>query len=166
MVQRVKNRSEYTYRCRICGFENLHTKMPQTDVPVTKIGDYGANGTPTPETYNLSCYDTSVFYPETPSISYFAAAGGIDAYMLDTRQKFVEFGFMTLRNLYVYTSSGLILGNYTISERGVSPQRVYVEEDFGMDLGAAEVGYTIIYKRSYRPSVSTGCPFCGSLASR
>ena len=58
--------------------------MAQSDVPVTKLGGYGDNATPTPATYT----DTASYTART--ISFHASAGSDPAYLFDVLRRFVR----------------------------------------------------------------------------
>ena len=160
MVQSIKNRSEYTYPCRICGFENLHTKMPQTDVPVTEIGDYGTNATPTPTSYSDTMYIAT-------SVNFVAASGSVPAKLTDDNLKFADKHFKSNAPISITTTSGTNDGSYTIAAFGVSRgELLLVSTDSLTDEDAATAGEVTINRLIYSPSVTRGCPFCGSLNSK
>ena len=188
MVLRVKNRSEYTYRCKICGFENSHTQMPQTTIPVTGIGDYGYDATPTPTTNNITVYTAT-------SISFRSASGDVPAKLSDSLYRFADKHIKPSWNITIETESGTNDGSYTIAEMGVARGEIsltttastpnylmiageyviiageYVTIGDATNIGlinesAQDAGQVTIKKVSYKPQIIKGCPLCGSLNSR
>ena len=160
MTERVKKREEYTYRCRICGFENLHTRMPQSAVPVTKLGDYGDNATPTPTTYADTVYSAT-------SIGFVAAAGDDPAYLTDSQFGFADNHIQSNWSIQVTTTSGTNDGSYTIADRGVSRDKILLSDDDSLTTEAAATAGTVTIKKVIgKPNVTAGCPFCGSLNSK
>jgi len=160
-MDRTKNRSEYTYRCKICGFENLHTKMPQTDVPVTELGDYGSDGTPVSTTeYARTIYTAT-------SVGFVAASGSVPAYLTDSQYRFGDKHFQSGSSISISTDSGTNDGDYTIGARAVSRgQILLISTDSLTTENAATAGSVVISKIIIQPSITRGCPFCGSLNSR
>ena len=114
MIKRVPNREESTYRCRICDFENVKKKMAQSNVPVTKLGDYGDNATPTPTSY------TDVASYTARTVSFTAAAGDDPAYLTDSLLGFADNHIQGNWSIAITTTSGTNDGSYTIADRGVS----------------------------------------------
>lgn len=155
-----KERSHYTYRCRVCGFENMKRKITGSSVPVTKLGNYGSSATPTPETYADEMY-------EATSISFVAAAGSTPAYLSDSANLFSEKRFNGGMTIRVGTTSGTNDGDYTIADRGISRGQILLgSSDSLTDEDAATAGTVTISHVTYKPNVTSGCPFCGSLNSR
>ena len=169
MVKRVKNRSEYTYRCRVCGFENFHTRLPEvapggleaaTGVPVTILGDYGTNATPTPTSNTISVYVAI-------TVSFTAESGDDPAYLSDSLSRFVDKNIKPEWSISIETESGTNDGSYTIASMGVSRGVILLSSTDSLTTeSAATAGQVTINKVSYKPNVTTGCPFCGSLNSK
>ena len=169
MVQRVKNRSEYTYRCRICGFENFHTRLPESapgglesasTPPVTILGNYGHNATPTPASNAITVYTAT-------TVSFTAASGDDPAYLSDSLSRFVDKNIKPEWSITIESASGTNDGDYTIAEKGVNMGVIRLSSTDSLTTeSAATAGTVIIIKNSYKPNVTTGCPFCVSLNSR
>jgi hypothetical protein len=197
MVQAVKNRSDYTYSCKICGLENFNTQMEElapaglsgsAGVPITVLGNYGHNATPTPTT------DTVTVYTAT-SLSFASASGDVPAKISDSLYRFADKLIKPTWSITIETESGINDGSYTIADRGVTRGEISVDEtgvmpnylmiagEFVIIAGeyvtigsAADSGFTTepansagkltIKKLIYVQNITTGCAFCGSLASR
>ena len=160
MVLKVENRDYYTYKCKVCGMECVKVRNPESTVPVTKLGNYGDNATPTPTEL------AEVLYTAT-TISFTAASGSDPATINDSAVKFVDNRFLSEMNIRVSTTSGTNDGDYSIAARGVSRDEIrLVSTDSLTTENAATAGTVVISRLMYQPSVSTGCSFCGSLSSR
>ena len=134
--------------------------MAQSSVPVTKLGNYGDNATPAPTAYEDTVYTAS-------TVSFVAAAGDDPAYLLDYAKAFADNHFQTGSSIVVTTDSGTNDGTYTIADRGVSRDKLLLSDDDSLtDEDAATAGSVVIARSIYEPSITTGCPFCGSLASK
>jgi hypothetical protein len=161
MVERVRDREEYTYRCQYCKFENVREKMPQSSVAVTKRGDYGNRGTPTPEVFADTLYEDAL------TIAFVAAAGTVPAKITDSAYRFGEKCIRGGMSLRVATDSGVNDGDYTIAARGVSRGEILLSSTDSLTTeAAAAAGEVTLSRLIYQPNVQTGCPFCGSLNSR
>ena len=94
--------------------ECFSKKMPQSRAPVTKLGDYGDNATPTPASYT----DTASYTALT--VSFTAAAGDDPAYLSDSQLRFADNHIQSNWSITIATTSGTNDGTYTIADRGVS----------------------------------------------
>lgn len=160
MVQSVKNRDYYTYRCRICGWECRKRTMPGSSVAVTRTGDYGSNATPTPTAYADEMY-------EAATISFTAASGSDPAYLTDSLLQFGEKHFSDGMTIRVATDSGTNDGDYTIGDRAVTRGKIELASTDSLTTEAAATAGTVTISRMiYQPNISSGCPLCGSLNSR
>ena len=162
MVQTVKNRKDFTYRCRVCDFENRSKRIVDSfsDVPVTILGNYGDNATPTPATLSETAYTAT-------SIAFTDAAGSDPAYLSDSKLGFGDNHIKSNWSITIVTTSGTNDGTYTIADRGVSRgELLLVDTDSLTDENAATAGTVVISRVIYQPNVTTGCPFCGSLNSK
>lgn len=140
--------------------EDVSKKMAQSNYPVTKLGNYGDNATPTPTAYEDTIYTAS-------TISFIAASGSDPAYLSDYDMKFADSHFQTGSSIVVTTDSGTNDGTYTIADRGVSRDKLLLSDDDSLtDEAAATAGSVVIARSIYKPNVTTGCPFCGSLNSK
>jgi hypothetical protein len=193
MVADIKRRSEFTYNCKICSMENLHSLMKQSDLPVTRIGKTSLTDeytTATPlylsdgSTLTLSDgstltisgegisvkrgYETftSSMYSAT-SISFVAASGSVPAYLLDSMYRFGDQHIQSNMMISISTTSATNNGNYTIADRGVSRGEILLTDDYSLTTeSAAAAGTVVISRILFQRNVVNGCPFCGSLASR
>ena len=131
-----------------------------SSVPVTKTGNYGSNAVPTAESYADEMY-------EAVTISFTAASGDTPAYLSDSAKLFAEKHFHEGMTLRVETTSGTNDGDYTIADRGVSRDEILLSSTDSLTTEAAATAGTVTLSRVInQPNISTGCPFCGSLASR
>ena len=159
-MQRVRERKEDTYRCRVCGMECVSKKMSQSAVPVTKLGNYGDNATPTPTTNALTYYAAT-------TVSFTAESGDDPAYLTDSALAFADNHIQCNWSITVETTSGTNDGSYTIADRGVSRGTILLDADDSLTTeSAATAGTVTIKKVSYKPNVTSGCPFCGSQNSK
>lgn len=162
MVDSVKNRDHYTYRCQVCGFENVKKRIPHSSVPVTNLGDYGSNATPTPQAYT----ETNAMM-SSRTISFAAASGSTPATISDSLNKFGESHFNGGMAINIVTDSGVNDGNYTIAAMGVLIGDLSLSSADSLTTEtAAAAGLVTIYRRSYRPNATSGCPLCGTLNSK
>jgi hypothetical protein len=163
MVERVENREGYyTYRCKICGFECRKKLIPGSNVPVTKLGDYGDNATPTPTEYADEMY-------EATTISFSAASGTTPAKISDSAALFGDKHFTGGMPIRVETTSGTNDGDYVIAARGILRTELQLSSDYDLTTeNAATAGTVTISRIIAKPAEDMGgaCPFCGSLASR
>jgi hypothetical protein len=159
-VQRVRDRKEDTYRCQVCDFENVSKKMMQSNVPVTKLGNYGDNATPTPTAYSDEVYAAI-------TVSFTAETSSDPAYLSDSRLGFADNHIQSNWSITIATSSGTNDGTYTIADRGVSRGTILLSSTDSLTTeSAATAGTVTISKNIYKPNVTTGCSFCGSLNSK
>ena len=193
MAQTIKNRSSFVYRCRICDMENLHKKMDQTNVPVTRTGHYqsaGIAGSSTnyltvsggsyfelsdgsyfalsagTTTYGNYEANSSAIYTAT-SIGFVAASGSVPAYLTDSQYRFGDQHIQSNCMIAIATTSGVNDANYTIADRGVSRGEILLSSTDSLTTEtAANAGTVIISKIIFKPNITTGCPFCGSLNSK
>lgn len=192
MVASIKNRGDYTYRCRICSFENLHAKMPQSSLPVTKLGvkdwtprvvtSTGSSGLLLEDGFGLLLEDGDQLlledsvtiagydkYEDTlytaSSISFQAAAGSEPAKILDSDYKFAEKLIKAHQLIRIATDSGTNDRDCGIADRGVSRGEIRLDIDLTTE-SAAAAGTVIISRLIDQPNISTGCPLCGSMNSR
>lgn len=154
------NRDYYTYRCKICGFENRKRSSRFSDVPVTTIGNYGTDGSPVPVVFVVELY-------EADTISFQTATGSDPAKIRDSACLFGKKQFEAGMAIRVSTTSGINDGDYTIAEPGVMRGDLLLSSTDSLTTEtAAAAGTVTISKIGYQSNVTTGCPFCGSLASR
>jgi hypothetical protein len=159
-VLTAKPREFYTYRCRYCGFECRSKNIPGSSVPLTKIGNYGSNATPTPETFADEMY-------EATTIAFVAAAGTTPAYLTDSAYLFSEKHFSSGMILRISTTSGTNDGDKTIADRGVSRNEILLSDSDSLTTETAATAGTVTISRViYKPNINTGCPNCGSLNSK
>ena len=157
---RVPDRSESTYRCQVCGMECVSKKMAQSSVPVTKSGNYGDNATPAPVSYSDDVYTAT-------TVSFTAEAGDDPAYLTDYALAFADNHIQSNWSITIATTSGTNDGTYTIADRGVSRGTILLSSTDSLTTeNAATAGEVTISKNIYEPSITGGCPFCGSLNSR
>jgi len=155
-----KDRDYYTYRCQYCGQECRKKQIPGSGVPITTSGNYGSEGTPTPETFADEMY-------EATTIGFVAAAGTSPAYLTDSAYLFGEKLFKSGMSIRVETTSGTNDGDYTIAARGVTRGEIQlVSTDSLTTETAASAGTVTISNVTYKPSITSGCPFCGSRNSK
>ena len=154
-------RTHYTYRCKICGHECIGKPGIASGLPVTKLGNYGMKGTPTPATYDVELY-------EATTISFTAETTTTPAKINDSAGKFSEKCFHGNMAIVIETTSGLNDGTYTVAARGGVKDDVLSlsSSDSLTTETAAAAGTVTLTWRTYKPNVTTGCPFCGSLNSR
>ena len=157
---RVPDRIESTYRCQVCGMECVSKKMAQSADPVTKSGNYGDNATPTPTAYTDEYYSAI-------TVSFTAESGSDPAYLSDSALGFSDNHIQSNWGITIATTSGTNDGTYTIADRGVSRGTILlVSTDSLTTEDAATAGTVTIDKNIYKPNVTTGCSFCGSLNSK
>jgi hypothetical protein len=160
LVARVPDRKESTYRCQVCNMECVSKKMAQSSVPVTKTGNYGDNATPTPTTYSDTVYTAT-------SISFTAESGSDPAYLTDTNFGFADNHIQSNWSIAITTTSGTNDGSYTIADRGVSRGTILLSSTDSLTTENAATAGTVVIKRViYKPNITSGCPFCGSLNSQ
>ena len=156
----VENRDYYVYHCKICGMECVKIRNPESSVPVTKLGNYGDNATPTPSQLAEILYTAS-------TISFTIESGDDPAKISDSASKFTDSRFLSEMNIRIATTSGTNDGDYSIAARGVSKGEIRLSSDDSLTTeNAATAGEVSISRLLYEPSVTTGCSFCGSLNSK
>lgn len=161
-------RADYTYRCKNCGFECHKAKIPgrvgaegSAAVSVTKLGNYGTSATPTPTAFAEELYSAT-------TVSFTAASGDTPAYLTDSESRFWEkrMGHVTAK-IRIATDSGTNDGDYTIADYGVSAGTILLSSDDSLTTEDATTAGTVVISRLlYEPTISKGCPFCGTLNSR
>lgn len=160
MVQKVQDRDYYTYRCSYCGFECVIKQIPGSDVPVTKLGNYGDSATPTPTEYADEMY-------EATTISFTAESGSTPAKISDSALLFGDKHFSSEMPIRVETESGTNDGDYTTAERGVDRGEIRLSSDDSLTTENAATAKTVTISRIIsKPNIETGCPMCGSLNSK
>ena len=159
-MENVPKISELTYRCKHCGFLCTKKTVPELTRIKTKTGNYGTNGTPTP----------TVFYDEqytATTLSFVASTGDTSAKINDSANKFADKNFRSEQPIKIETTSGTNDGTYTIAARGVSRGTLTLCDDDSLTTeNAATAGEVTISDVTYEPSITTGCPMCGSLNSK
>lgn len=164
---RVPRISELAYKCKICGFLNIKQKsIPQNPDRwgiargVTQLGHY-SEGTPTPIQYDEEIYSAT-------TISFTAASGSELAKINDSEHLLGSKGFGPGNTIVIASGSGTNDGAYTLAELGgVAEGSLSLKS--GEDLtteDAATAGTVTLSVRWYKPNITTGCPFCGTLNSR
>ena len=195
MALTVKDRSEFTYRCKICNMENLSKRMDQSDLPVTQLGSYGPDilaakttsadylmlsdgsyfvlsdgsyfeiGQGSISFVNYTAYSSPIY--TATSIGFVAASGSVPAYLTDDQYRFGDQHIQSNATIAIATDSGTNDANYTIADRGVSRGQILLSASDSLTTeDAATAGTVIISKIIFQPNITTGCPFCGSLNSR
>jgi hypothetical protein len=156
-----KNREQYVYKCKYCGFENRKKAISGSSVPITSKGDYGSNATPTPIAFVDEMY-------EATTISFVAATTSVPAKLQDSACLFVDKLFRTEMPIRISTTSGTNDGDYTIASGGVSRNEILLNSTDSLTTeDAATAGTVTISYVTYQPSTSlSGCPLCGSLDSK
>jgi len=153
--------TDLAYRCKVCGFLCTKKTDPELTRKKTKLGDYGSNATPTP-----ASWATDEQY-ESTTISFTAAAGDDPATISDSANRFTACHFKSGQPIKIATTSATNDGTYTIAAMGVSRGTLTLSSSDSLTTeDAATAGTVTIYAVAYQPSVTTGCPLCGSLASR
>ena len=159
-MQRVRDRSEDTYRCQVCDMECVSRKMVQSAVPVTKIGGYGNNAVPTPAAYADEVYVAT-------TVSFTAETASDPAYLSDSQLRFADNHIQSNWSITIETTSETNDGTYTIADRGVSRGTILLSSTDSLTTeSAATAGEVTISKNIYKPNITRGCPHCGSLNSK
>jgi hypothetical protein len=152
-------KSRYAYKCRYCGFTNRKEPVTGSGVPVTRRGNYGSEGSPTPEMFVDEMY-------EATTIAFVAATATVPAYLTDSLYLFGDKLFKSGMPIRVATTSGTNNGDYTIASRGVSRGEILLSDSDSLTTEtAATAGTVTISNRTYKPNVTSGCSLCGSLDS-
>ena len=140
--------------------ECFSKKMLQSRAPVTKLGNYGDNATPTPTAYSDEVYAAI-------TVSFTAESGSDPAYLTDSQSRFADNHIQSNWSITIATTSGTNDGTYTIADRGVSRSTILLDDDDSLTTeSAATAGTVTISINSYKPNVTNGCSFCGSLNSK
>jgi hypothetical protein len=149
-----KNREYYTYRCKQCGFECRKKVIPGSSVPVTAKGNYGSEGTPTPESFADEIY-------EATTIGFVAAVTGVTpAYLTDSAYLFGVKNFKSGMTIRIAGSTSNDK-DCTIATGGVSRGEILLSDSDSLTTEGA--GDTVtISQILYSPNIVSGCPFCGS----
>ena len=160
--------AELTYKCKYCGFSTCIKKKGISANPlqwsvargITQTGSY-AEGTPPPALFDLECYSTN-------TISFSAESDSTPAKLTDSECRLADKGFVPGETIVISTESGTNDGTYTLAERGaITRSSLALETGSTLsDEDAATAGTVTISVRTYKPNVTTGCPFCGSLNSK
>jgi hypothetical protein len=151
-----KERGYYVGRCAVCGFEVRTNKIPGSSVPVVKTGSYQSAATPTPIEFLDEMYVAS-------TISFVAAAGSTSAYLADSAKLFSDKQFTHGMKLRVGTTNTTNDGDYTIST--VTAGELSLTSDLTTE-SSSTAGTVTLSRVIYKPNATSGCPLCGSLASR
>jgi hypothetical protein len=155
-----KPRTHYVYKCKYCGFENRKKQIAGSSVPLTRKGNYGNEGTPTPETFADEMYSAT-------TIGFVAAISTDPAYLTDSMCLFGEKNFKSGMTLRVVTTSGTNDGDYTIASRGVTRGEILLSDSDSLTTETASTAGTVTLSRViYSPKISSGCHLCGSLDSQ
>lgn len=164
-MKTVPTRASLTYRCPTCGFECVRKVGLASGLPVTKIGNYGASGGPLPTTYEIS--DVHEYTVPAGNNAFVAASGSDLAYLYDPTQQVSLRRIIGGETITVSTTSGTNDGTYVLDEKGVALDKLLLASgyDFTTEDGGA-AGTITLGVVSYKPNVTTGCPFCGSLNTR
>jgi len=159
-MKRVPKTTELLYDCQHCGYKCAKKHIKEWGKSKTKQGSYGSNATPTPSAW----YDEQ--YSAT-TISFVAAAGSTPAKINDSANLFADKHFRSEQPIKIETTSGTNDGTYTIAAQGVSRGTLTLSSSDSLTTEAAATAGTVtISDVTYKPNIGTGCPFCGSLASR
>lgn len=165
MNPNIPDRASLTYRCPTCGFECVAKGGLASGLSVTKIGDYGTSGGPLPTTEVSS----EVYAFTVPAgVNAFTAASGSElAYIYDPFQKVSLIRIIGGDDVTVTTESGINDGTYTVDAKGISLDKIRVASgfDFASEDGgsAGKISLKVV---QYKPNITTGCPFCGSLNTK
>jgi len=170
--------------------ENLHTSMPQTNLPVTTVTKSGVEATQLiPLTLSdgsdLTLSDGTTLYLETgitidrgyatfttemytaTSISFTAATADVAAKISDSAFRFGDQHISSNMYISISTGSSTNDGNYTIADRGVSRGEILLTSSDSLTTeDAATAGSVVISQILFKPNITTGCPLCGCGDSR
>lgn len=164
---RVPDKSAFFYKCKNCGFTNVKRKtVPYHPDPLgisrgaTLLGNY-SEATPTPASYDEEIYSAV-------SISFTASSGDTPAKIWDSNYLLADKGFCAGNTIVIATESGTNDGAYTLSGASgiTSASLSLISGDDLTTEDASTAGTVTISIRWYKPSITTGCPFCGTLNSR
>jgi len=104
---------------------------------------------------------------EAATISFTAASGDDPAYLSDSENRFGEKHFSDGMTLRVETTSGTNDNDYTIGDRAVTRGKIELSSADSLTTeDAATAGTVTLSRVIYEASITSGCPFCGSKASR
>jgi hypothetical protein len=153
-IQIAKDRTYYTGRCIICGWEVRNKKISYSNVPITKTGNYGSNATPQPVTFADEMYVAT-------TISFVDASSPDAAYMADSAYLIGDKGFHTGMTIRVETTEGTNDGDFTISS--VTRGEILLTSSARLTTqSAATAGTVTISRVIWKPNITSFCPFCGS----
>jgi hypothetical protein len=156
----MNERSDYKYKCKVCGWTCTKKHIPGTSVPITKLGDYGNKGTPTGEEFSDTMYSAT-------TLSFVAASGDDPATIADSTNQLGDKLLKSEMPISIETTSGTNDGEYTIAARGVSMGEIRLSDSDSLTTeDAATAGTVTISRRMYKPNITRGCPSCGSLNSK
>lgn len=167
MMERVPVESELTRRCRVCNFPIILKKQISANPTpwgvargITPRGSYQSDTVPTPESFNVELC-------ESDTISFSAASGDTPAKILDSAKRLADLCLKPGDTIIISHTEGSNNGTYALAERGgVTSGELSLASGYNLTTQAvAAAGTVTISVRRFKPSVSTGCPFCGSLNS-
>jgi hypothetical protein len=152
-----KKMTSVEQRCKHCGFLCRKSLIPGSDVPVVKLGNYGSNGTPVPESFVDEMYESN-------TISFVAASGDTPAYLSDSAYLFRDKLLTDEMTIRIASTSTTNDGDYTIAARGVSRGEILLSSADSLTTeDASTAGTVTISQVRWKPNRTTGCPSCGSL---
>lgn len=166
-MKSIPQEKDLVKRCRICNFPVVIRKgIPSNPEHwgasrgITPTGSYNSEATPTPEAFNTELY-------ESDTISFSAATATAPAKILDSEKKFVGKLFRPGETIVISHTDGSNNGTYTLAELGgVTSGELSLATGFDLTTQSAAIAGTVtISVRGFKPNVTTGCPFCGSLNS-
>ena len=150
----------YTYRCHYCGFECVQRSGLPSGLPITQIGDYGANATPTPTAYIDLMYTAN-------TISFTAGSGTTPDTISDSAKHFADYHIGGDMTIVTVSTSGLNDNTYTIASKGAKMASLTLQSTGSLTTeSAAHAGTVSIYRVLYFVDQHSGCPFCASKASK
>lgn len=101
-------------------------------------------------------------------ISFTAATSSTPATINDASCRFADLGFVPGDTIIISTTSGTNDGTYTLAQRGgITNGSLSLSSADSLTTESANAAGTVTLSiRTYKPNITTGCPFCGSLNSR
>jgi hypothetical protein len=150
-------------------------------MPEPLLGDYGNNTTPVPESFaevmisgNTISFTSGSGRTTESGVNRELESGFVrrmeaestDQSIADSLFQFRDARFKDAMLIRVESESGKNDGDYTIASRGVSRGEILLEENSLASETAAAAGQVTIYRLLYKPNITEGCPFCGTLNSR
>jgi hypothetical protein len=149
-----------TYRCKYCNWLCTKRTVPELTRVKTKTGNYGSTGTPSPAAYTVEQY-------EATTISFVAETASTPAELNDSASLFTDKNFRSGQLIVVETTSGTNDGTYTLADQAVTRDTLLLDSDGSLSTESAATAGTVTISASiYEPSVTKGCPFCGSMNSK